>query len=216
MERNANAQVDIYVYSSHLLVRQEIEQILATQSDCACHILPQFPSVPTSCARSSRHLLIFDTHGVPHWPQILKQWHARGVNTIVIVQPEHDTQEEQLRMIALGAAGIISISSNWKQQLGKALRFVIGGELWIRRSILGEYVRRTVPAILKISSSLSGLTPRESQIQSLRSQGCSNKQIADILKISERTVKFHVSNILQKLRINNGSTSYFPAQNGTS
>ena len=47
------------------------------------------------------------------------------------------------------------------------------------------------------------LTEREWDVVTLISQGCSNKDIAERLVISEKTVKVHVSNILQKLHLTN-------------
>jgi two-component system nitrate/nitrite response regulator NarL len=45
------------------------------------------------------------------------------------------------------------------------------------------------------------LTPREREVLQLLSQGLSNKQIAQALRISEHTVKFHVNAILGKLGV---------------
>ena len=46
------------------------------------------------------------------------------------------------------------------------------------------------------------LTPQELHIAQLAVEGLSNKEIGSILRISERTVKFHVGNILTKLQMN--------------
>jgi DNA-binding NarL/FixJ family response regulator len=43
------------------------------------------------------------------------------------------------------------------------------------------------------------LTPREAEVLSLMAEGLSNKLIADRLRISEHTAKFHVNAILNKL-----------------
>jgi DNA-binding NarL/FixJ family response regulator len=198
-------QAALYIYSNHLLVRQEIEQVLALHPDYPYSVLPTLFDVPATRDEKRQHLLILDTYGLPHWAEIVKQWHEKGASTIIFIPPESDTQAEKLRMISLGTAGVLSVSSNWKQQLPLAIQSVIRGELWISRSVLGEYVKKTVPAILRTSSALSSFTPRERQIQNFRSKGCSNKQIANALGISERTVKFHVSNILQKSKASDGN-----------
>lgn len=48
-------------------------------------------------------------------------------------------------------------------------------------------------------TALSNLTNREQQVLPLLADGLSNKQIAQRMTITERTVKYHISNILRKL-----------------
>jgi DNA-binding NarL/FixJ family response regulator len=51
------------------------------------------------------------------------------------------------------------------------------------------------------ASSPCGFTPREEQIIPCLVEGFSNKEISQMLGISTRTVKFHVSNILRKIKV---------------
>jgi pimeloyl-ACP methyl ester carboxylesterase/DNA-binding CsgD family transcriptional regulator len=55
------------------------------------------------------------------------------------------------------------------------------------------------------SELLLSLTPREREIASLVAQGKSNRELADTLVVSERTVEWHVSNILSKLGLHSRS-----------
>jgi DNA-binding NarL/FixJ family response regulator len=70
--------------------------------------------------------------------------------------------------------------------------------LWIRRDILNEYVRQNTLLSALLPVQAKRFTAREDQIVKFITRGFSNKQIASLLGTSERTVKFHVSNILQK------------------
>jgi DNA-binding NarL/FixJ family response regulator len=51
------------------------------------------------------------------------------------------------------------------------------------------------------TAALSELTPREREVLSLIATGASNQEIAEILSISQKTVKNHVSNILTRLNL---------------
>jgi DNA-binding NarL/FixJ family response regulator len=62
---------------------------------------------------------------------------------------------------------------------------------------------RSLPAGEETSPSLPALTPREQELAALVAAGCSNREIAERLVISENTVKNHMKNILDKLGLNN-------------
>lgn len=65
------------------------------------------------------------------------------------------------------------------------------------RDVLGEPTGDTV------TDAAEELTVRQREVLALVGQGCTNREIAERLVITERTVKFHVSEILQKLRLRN-------------
>jgi DNA-binding CsgD family transcriptional regulator len=50
-------------------------------------------------------------------------------------------------------------------------------------------------------------TDREKEVLQLLAEGCSNRQIADNLNISVRTVKFHTANIYEKIRASSRSAA---------
>jgi DNA-binding NarL/FixJ family response regulator len=49
----------------------------------------------------------------------------------------------------------------------------------------------------------SGLSPREWEVLEYLARGLTNSQIAEAIRVSENTVKFHIQNIFQKLGVNN-------------
>jgi DNA-binding NarL/FixJ family response regulator len=84
----------------------------------------------------------------------------------------------------------------------KSIRAVLGGEYWVGRepvSNLLQYLRSLMESSTKLSRQKRfGLTPRELDIVSTVVAGYANREIAEHFKISEDTVKHHLSNIFDK------------------
>jgi LuxR family maltose regulon positive regulatory protein len=58
-----------------------------------------------------------------------------------------------------------------------------------------------LPAQNLMGGSPESLTPRESEVLRLLAEGCSNREIAERLVLSEGTIKYHVHNLLEKLQV---------------
>jgi NarL family two-component system response regulator LiaR len=80
---------------------------------------------------------------------------------------------------------------------------LLANRLWVPQEVLLAFVKQV--KILLDRQLLAGqsLTARESQVLQLLFRRLTNRQIAYALKISERTAKFHVSNVLTKLGFEN-------------
>jgi DNA-binding NarL/FixJ family response regulator len=91
------------------------------------------------------------------------------------------------------------------QILLKSIRAVMNGEFWVGResvSNLVQYLRNLVDSSsVETRKKRYGLTPRELQIVSAVVAGYANKEIAEHFRISEDTVKHHLSNIFDKLGV---------------
>ncbi len=124
-----------------------------------------------------------------------------GSKFLVLVGPEASTEIELLRLLHRGIDGIVVCSDDWKERLPKALHAVLEGALWAPPRILFEY-QRQVKLLLNFQILPSAsLTARETQILQLVIRRLSNQEIADALGIKERTVRFHIFNIFNKLRV---------------
>lgn len=109
--------------------------------------------------------------------------------TLALVRDE----DAALALLRSGAMGVLSRSVP-AERLLVGLRAVANG--------LGVFDPELLRSLL--SARAAGresllLTPRETEVLSLMAEGLSNKLIADRLKISEHTAKFHVNAILNKL-----------------
>ena len=104
-------------------------------------------------------------------------------------------------MINSGVRGFLLKNIN-KEKLEKALETVYNGgnyyseELW-------EFFTRRITHEEKPAENISKLTKRELEILKMISKGMSNKEIADKLFLSERTIIGHKSNILAKTECDN-------------
>ena len=113
---------------------------------------------------------------------------------------------EMLRLLYAGIDGVVRVEGNWQEELLLAVRGIMGGNLWFSRPVVAEYVRNTNLLLDKHMRRDLSLTARETEVLELMIRRFSNKEIAGALGISERTVKYHVSNVLSKLRAENRRT----------
>src|SRR5215467_10008557 len=106
--------------------------------------------------------------------------------------------------LQLGARGVV-LKDSATQILLKSIRAVMSGEYWVGResvSNLVQYLRSLIGSSPVASRQKRyGVTPRELEIISAVVAGYANKEIAEHFKISEDTVKHHLSNIFDKLGV---------------
>lgn len=117
----------------------------------------------------------------------------------VLVLTSFGEDDKVFSSIKAGAIGYL-LKDAPAEELGRAIRSVAAGELHLHpdvaRKVLNEFA-----SIHKESPPDTELTPREKQVLTLLAGGQSNKEIAQTLNISIKTVKTHVSNILSKLHL---------------
>ncbi len=105
-------------------------------------------------------------------------------------------------MLRLGIKGILEHAA-LDRQLVVAIDTVVAGGYWVPRIILSDFVSsilKTSPQP-RLERSSVDLSRRETEVMNALLGNRSNKDIASDLNISERTVKFHVSNVLRKFHV---------------
>jgi len=121
----------------------------------------------------------------------------------ILVVAEKLNVSESNSLLRLGAKGLLTYAEV-RDQLTRALPLVAGGGFWVPRSVLSGFVDSVLSGSgsrrvnLEISSELSR---REQEVLNGLLENLANKEIAGKLNISERTVKFHVSNLLSKFGV---------------
>ena len=116
----------------------------------------------------------------------------------VIVVSATENRAVMRRCLELGAAGFIPKSTE-VSTMREAIRMVLSGEIWMPPDL--DMPTPPDVDVADIMRRLANLTPQQLRVLMMLSQGLLNKQIAYELKVSEATIKAHVSAILQKLGV---------------
>jgi DNA-binding NarL/FixJ family response regulator len=128
---------------------------------------------------------------------VLRRLAEAGARTRSIVFTVFDTDDRIIGAVQAGAAGYL-LKGVPRAEIFNAIRVVhAGGSLL--HPVAATTVLRHVARGGGGEPKRAALTPREHGVLELLAQGCSNKEVARRLGMTERTVKFHVSSILTKL-----------------
>jgi two-component system, NarL family, nitrate/nitrite response regulator NarL len=113
-------------------------------------------------------------------------------------------KKQIVEALQLGARGVV-LKDSATQLLLKSIHSVMAGEYWVGRdsvSNLVQYLRNLMQSTVEETKQKKfGLTPRELEIVAAVVAGYANREIAEYFKISEDTVKHHLSNIFDKLGV---------------
>jgi len=157
-----------------------------------------------ACGRLAPDLVILDIRlpdrsGVDACRIIKKRWPHIGV----IVLTSFADDDLIAEAIEAGATGYV-LKQVGNEELLRAIEAVQRGEALLDPQVTQrvlQRLRRTER--LLDASAFRNLSQRELEVLHLVSQGKSNREIAEALSVSEKTVRNHVSNLLDKLGLNN-------------
>ena len=112
-------------------------------------------------------------------------------------------EEDSYTLLRQGVKGILNYDEA-REQLPRALPLVANGGFWVPRTVLSRFVDSilsTTQGRRLRGDSPAELSRREQEVLNGLLENLANKEVADRLHISERTVKFHVSNLLAKFGV---------------
>ena len=199
-----DVRITILIVDDHPVVRDGLEAMLSTQDDFL--VIGQAANGQEALGKVASlrpEIMLLDLE-MPEMDgvSVLEELDKKGHNVQVIVFTAYDTDERILRALQAGARGYL-LKGAPHEELFKAIRVIHqGGSLLepvVASRLLG-HIQRTADSD---SSPIPALTKRELEVLNLMAKGKANKEIAESLVISERTVKFHVSSIMKKLGVSN-------------
>ncbi len=141
--------------------------------------------------------------------QAAREIHARRPALPILVLSMHESEQYLFEALKAGASGYV-IKKVADRDLVEACRASIRGEPFLYpgaiTTLVSDYLRRARDG----EAPRDLLTPRETEVIKLVAESYTNRQIADTLVISEKTVDSHRANILEKLGLHDrvGLTRY--------
>jgi two-component system, NarL family, response regulator NreC len=119
----------------------------------------------------------------------------------ILILTMHDDEEYLFRSIQAGASGCI-LKSAPQEELVAAIRSVAEGNAYLYPSATKKLMMEYMETIKQgTADTFSLLSDREKEVLTLIAKGFSNKEIAEQLTISVKTVETHKSNLMEKLHM---------------
>ncbi|MFZ6021165.1 MAG: response regulator [Chloroflexota bacterium] len=194
--------ITVIIVDDHAVVRQGLIAFLQTQDDIevigeaenGVQLLELLPhSVPDVLLMD---LIMPDMDGV----EATRRVKTISPHTQVIIFTSYYKDEHIFPAVRAGALSYI-LKDSKPDELADAIRKASRGEAVLHPRVAARLVQEVQGARRETLNPFSELSDREMEILRLIASGISNREIAETLFISEKTVKSHVSNILSKLHL---------------
>ena len=188
--------VNILLADDHMMVREGLKQLLEMDDDINVVGEAGDGYECLNYANKTQPDIILLDINMPNLDglQVLNIIKSQKMKCKVIVLTIHNEVEYLIKALDEGCDGYILKDSDF-DTLKKAILSVYKGETYIEPSLVPLLNVRLAERDLK------ELTRREIEVLKMIAAGSSNKEIASVLNISERTVKNHISNIFKKIDV---------------
>ncbi|MGE5112093.1 MAG: LuxR C-terminal-related transcriptional regulator [Acidobacteriaceae bacterium] len=197
-------KIAVCLLSGHAIVLQELNRLLMQPAFAvAATKLPESDAAGTPGIPAADVYVIDAESATGGTGQLVNQVRQANPDAKFLVLAGEWTEKTAFPMLGLGVKGLIT-HDLIAQQLGLALEKVAGGGYWVPRTLLASFVDSVVARSRRVELARPDrieISRREKDIVDCLLSNLSNKEIASRLNISERTVKFHVSNLLSKFKV---------------
>ena len=194
--------IKVMLVDDHILMREGIKNLL--EFDGSIEVVSE-ASDGVECLSNLKNttpdIILLDIN-MPgkNGIEVLTEIKRKNISVKILMLTVHNEVEYLLKAIDIGADGYI-LKDTESAELKRAINYIIQGENYIQPSLIPALNSRLVNRDMD-KGKIDSLTRRELEVLIQVSNGMFNKEIANSLDISERTVKNHISNIFKKIEVN--------------
>jgi DNA-binding NarL/FixJ family response regulator len=197
-------QIRILIADDHAYVREGTRRILEQESDIVVVGEANDGEEAIRLSDEIKPDVILMDISMPRMDGIEATRRIKQANPgiVVLILTAYDDDQFIFSLLDAGAAGYL-LKSIHSQELVNAIRAVYSGESVLHPSIARKVLNRfsKAPSNSPAKSINEDLSDREMEVLRLVTKGLSNKEIADSLCLSIRTVQGHLGNIFNKLMV---------------
>jgi DNA-binding NarL/FixJ family response regulator len=183
--------ISVLIVDDHPVVRQGLRALLEVQDDMTVAGEAGDGPAALSLAESLRPDIVLLDLKLPGMDgvAVLRPLRAAGLRVLVLTSATEPSAAAAA--VRAGAAGVVYKDID-PAALVRAIRSVHDGNVLLAPEAVGSLIR---------GSRADTLTAREREVLAGIADGKSNREIARLLRVSEKTVKAHVSAVLAKLGV---------------
>ena len=193
--------INVMITDDHSMIREGLKQLLELEGDFKV-IAEAADGIEcmNKLEEVTPDVLLLDIN-MPNMNglEVLQKMKDKKLKIKVLVLTIHSEVEYLLKAVDIGINGYL-LKDSESAELKKAISVVASGENYIQPSLIPVLNAKMIDRDSD-SVKIESLTKRELEVLKNLSYGMYNKEIAEKLDISERTVKNHISNIFKKIEV---------------
>ncbi|MCA9934527.1 MAG: response regulator transcription factor [Ardenticatenaceae bacterium] len=196
--------IQILIVDDYAVVREGLRAFITTESDM--EVVGEAADGETAvhlCQTLNPDVVIMDL-ALPNneGTEAIQTIRQSFPQVYILVLTNFAEEDRVMAALKSGAHGYM-LKDATTQDILRAVRNVYRGKTVLHPSVAYVLLRALQASNETKQTLLEGLTKRERDVLQLIAQGHTNQEIAINLKIDARTVRVHVSHVLQKLNLNN-------------
>ena len=196
----------IVIAEDHTILREGLRSLLSSEPELRVVGEAKDGREAIQCAEQLEPDLILMDLSMPkmNGVEAIREIKNRIPETRVLALTVHKAEEFVLEVLQAGADGYVLKDAS-SEELVMAIRSVLGGQRYLSPAVSQMVIDGYLAGRKTCESPWDTLTKREREILKLIAEGHKNKEIADYLCISVKTVEKHRANLMKKLDLHSAA-----------